>query len=71
LEGLFVDRGWLPYENKDLKIHRQDAGKEVVVEGVVFKSEGKSHTGKQNDEVNKLRIDLEEFIKKTDLSNRD
>jgi hypothetical protein len=29
---------------------------------VVVYGEGKSHTGKGNDEVNKIRIDLEEFV---------
>ncbi len=34
--------------------------------------EGKSHTGKNNDEVNKIRIDLEEFNQKSNLfSNKE
>ena len=38
-----------------------------VIEGVVVYGEGKSHTGKNNDAVNKIRIDLEEFIEKVEI----
>ncbi len=45
---------------------------QTTIEGVLVKGEGKSHTGKNNDEVNKIRIDLEEFVEKTQLfSNKE
>ena len=62
LKGIFVDRGWLPQEYANLKAHWNGKKQsEVVMEGVIVQGEGKSHTGKNNDEVNKIRIDLEEF----------
>ncbi len=36
-----------------------------------MEGEGKSFTGKNNDEVNKIRIDLEEFVSKQELANKE
>ena len=72
LKGIFVDRGWLAEEYATLKVHwNGKKQEEVVLEGVIVKGEGKSNTGKNNDEVNKIRIDLEEFVGKTDFANRE
>ena len=65
-----MDRGWLPEDFKGLNMH-WGANEETEIEGVLTLGEGKSHTGKNNDEVNKIRIDLEEFIQKTEFSNKD
>ena len=65
LKGIFVDRGWLPEDFSKLKAHWQgQTNLEQVIEGVIVYGEGKSHTGKGNDEVNKIRIDLEDIIGK-------
>jgi len=40
---------------------------QVTIEGVVIYGEGKSHTGKGNDEVNNIRIDLEEFVQRSEF----
>lgn len=61
LSGLFVDQGWLPEEYAGLNAHWTTSGK-TAIEGVVVYGEGKSFTGKNNDDINKIRIDLEEFI---------
>lgn len=71
LKGLFVDRGWLPENLASIKAHQ--TGARADFEGVVVFGEGKSHTGKNNDSVNKIRIDLEEFLsnpKAPQFSNR-
>ena len=68
MKGLFVDRGWLAQEYSELKAHwNGKPSEQVTIEGVVIYGEGKSHTGKGNDEVNKIRIDLEEFVQKCEF----
>ena len=63
-----MDRGWLPQEYSELKAHwNGKPSQEITIEGVVIYGEGKSHTGKGNDEVNKIRIDLEEFMEKCEF----
>lgn len=56
---------------KDLKVYKVDQDKEVMVEGVIIYGEGKSHKGKDNDDKNKIRIDLEEFVKNTEFVNKE
>ncbi len=68
MKGLFVDRGWLAQEYSELKAHwNGKPSEQVTIEGVVIYGEGKSHTGKGNDEVNKIRIDLEEFVQRSEF----
>ena len=71
LKGLFIDRGWLAQDLSNLKAHHDGNGRDpVYIEGVVIYGEGKSFTGKNNDEINKIRIDLEEFMPRAQFSNR-
>lgn len=40
LQGLLVNRGRIPYEYKESKMHHTPANQETEVEGVIFYSEG-------------------------------
>jgi cytochrome oxidase assembly protein ShyY1 len=40
LTGILVNRGRIPFEYKESKLHLTEPGKETVVEGVIFMSEG-------------------------------
>ena len=54
LQGVMVNRGRIPFEYKDSRMHWTEAGKECDVEGVLFKSEG-SGTEKNNLDGDKKR----------------
>ncbi|CDW84832.1 surfeit locus 1 family protein [Stylonychia lemnae] len=72
LQGIMVDRGWIKEQLKDLKIHwNSTENSEQIIEGVIMRGEGKCQTGKEDDEKNKIRIDLEEFVKNTEFGNKD
>jgi len=79
LEGIFVNRGRIPYEYKDSKMHHSPADTKEEVTGLLFYSEGSgdikkdlaAQTGKPlgPDEGGIVRFDLNKFIESTSLSH--
>ena len=55
-----------------MRAHHEGTGQDqIYIEGVIIYGEGKSHTGKNNGEVNKIRIDLDEFMDKVEFANKE
>ena len=70
LTGIFVNRGRIPLNYKESKIHHNTGKSEVVeVEGVLFYSEGLEKTDDKDGCY--LKIDLESFVQKTSLENKE
>lgn len=75
LNGIMVNRGRLPIEYKDLKLHLTPPNEEVEVTGVLFKSEeplvGKSKKYKyvKLDEDTPIQINVSEFIRESPLDH--
>ena len=80
LQGIFVNRGRIPYEYKDSKMHHTPADTKEEVTGLLFYSEGSgveikkdlaAKTGKAlgPDEGGIVRFDLNGLIEKTSLSH--
>ena len=78
-----MNRGRIPFEYKDSKLHHTEADQESVVEGCIYYSEGacnweNSAPGKKNvvDDLKErklqseglIRINVDDIIEKTDLS---
>ena len=72
LQGIFVNRGRIPIDYKDSKMHLTPPNLEETVEGILMFSESEKKEGPQPLEVVKgghIRIDLSEFTKKADFQN--
>ena len=78
LQGILVNRGRIPYEYKDSKMHHTPADTKEEITGLIFNSEGSGDikkdlaikTGKTlgPDEGGIIRFDLNNLIEKTSLS---
>ena len=69
-----VNRGKIPYDYKDTKLHQQGAGKQESVVGLLLKSEGTGDLTGQNlkDQIvsgNEIRLDINKLVEKTSLSS--
>ena len=73
LKGIFVNRGRISFEHKYSKMHLTPPNEEQEVEGILMytEHEEKAEKGQSATAGGHIRIDLEEFSKKTDLSNLD
>ena len=83
LHGMMINRGRIPYEYRDSRMHWTPATEEQTVEGVLFYDEGydkdneKNSAGKITKEslagqqFSEIRINLQELVGKTDLVNKD
>ena len=78
LQGIFVNRGRIPIEYKDSKIHHNTSPNVIMeIEGVLNISEGADRLGNEPTEVkddtvhNHIRIDCQQFIQRVDLENKE
>ena len=68
--GLFVNRGRIPMEYETSQMHHTPANEEQSVEGVLMYSERlQSETQSTQYKAGHIRIDCEEFLAKSNLSN--
>ena len=73
LKGIMINRGRIPFDYKESKLHYAPANQEVEVEGVIFYDEGKGEEkdnikGQMKQRDGLIRINLESLIENTSLS---
>ena len=75
LKVIFVNRGRISFEHQHSRMHLTPPNEEQVVEGILMYTEHDAKSvegeGQPANSTGHIRIDLEEFSKKTDLSNLD
>ena len=72
-----VNRGRIPYEYRDSRMHWTPTAVEQTIEGVLFYDEGEDKANKASkasslatNQFSEIRINLEDLVAKTDLANK-